>query len=844
MSTAAAPNVEQLLARFPVDPGETVTAWALSPVSARYFPGEAAPAEDRVNYHFINGFVDVGDLPCRVALWKDVAERRVCLKTDWPVESINLPGFNRRLEFSDFWHRPTRLRRWCRTVLEPETDGDFRFELATCGGVHIWVDGVLAAKFEPYSRNRQQECEVTLPLKAGGSEVVLLSEELAERDTNWYVELTLKGSIPLASAVPGSADAAVVDELMALARDVRPQGEFITGGPLILEFDRAVTSDVRVSAEVLPGVHMRDKPPLLSTGTVLKSGEMQAAIDGIDTMPDGYHALNLSFAIGETRVRRQIAFALLRDTAPKKFAGDLDERKRTALAFAAENGEWRIGRALAILAASGEATDACIDIIEDTLRTIDERRDCSDFVMVPLLWLFGAYRDKLPAQLAQRIRKTVLNYRYWVDEPGNDVMWFWSENHVLCFHVSQYLAGLMLPDGEFTTSGRTGAEQQSLAETRLARWFASVEQAGLAEWNSAAYYPIDFIGLLALQHWGGKHIAGRAEALLDRLFRMIALHTLTGVPAGSMGRAYDKELRAGPLTELAPFASVGFGEGWLNEGVAALPMFCAGSYNPPAGYCELVFPAEGEAVSAHYVQGHDTAARLALYKTRTVQLSASVDGTPGGHGHQQHLMDIRFAAHPFARAWINHPGEDDPWGHQRPSYWAGNGSMPSVGQHGNAALMLYDIPGDDRTGFTHAYAPLDAFDEWAIHGHWLILRSGAGYAALTPCDDIQPVTTGPGRRREFRSHGRKAAWATIVGDLEAGATLASITEMLDGTAAAFDPDRMTLALKRPGKPLLTLDYASGLYVDGKACPFPTPHLEPQYSIGQADVLRPSISKDL
>src|SRR5690606_32600454 len=101
---------------------------------------------------------------------------------------------------------------------------------------------------------------------------------------------------------------------------------------------------------------------------------------------------------------------------------------------------------------------------------------------------------------------------------------------------------------------------------RLARWLDAVEADGLVEWNSVAYYPIDFIGLFALHHWAEAPLKGRATALLDQLFLMIGLHTLAGVPAGSMGRAYDKELRAGPLTELAPFCRVAFGEGWLNPG--------------------------------------------------------------------------------------------------------------------------------------------------------------------------------------------------------------------------------------------------------------------------------------
>ena len=87
--------------------GDSLNAWALSPVEATYFPGEPAPAHDPQHYKYINGFVDVGDLPCRIATWRQVATSAIALRTDWPVESLYLPGSNRRVEFSQFRHRPT-----------------------------------------------------------------------------------------------------------------------------------------------------------------------------------------------------------------------------------------------------------------------------------------------------------------------------------------------------------------------------------------------------------------------------------------------------------------------------------------------------------------------------------------------------------------------------------------------------------------------------------------------------------------------------------------------------------------------------------------------------------------
>lgn len=42
--------------------GDSLDAWALSPVEARYFPCEPTPARDPQNYRYVNGFVDVGEL--------------------------------------------------------------------------------------------------------------------------------------------------------------------------------------------------------------------------------------------------------------------------------------------------------------------------------------------------------------------------------------------------------------------------------------------------------------------------------------------------------------------------------------------------------------------------------------------------------------------------------------------------------------------------------------------------------------------------------------------------------------------------------------------------------------
>lgn len=806
---------------------------ALGPLIEESFPGDRRRHPDTVDYVFVNGNTAVGDLPCRDAVRAFVEARGIPDLASFEIAAVALPGFNRRLEFSGFWHLPTRLARWGRARLTPGS-GATQIVLRTCGGVHIWIDGAHVAGFEPYTRNSAAECRVDLPLRPEGSDLVVLIEDMAERDTVYFAELEWQGDAPLRVSVPGEAAPDVLDDLMQVARDIRPAKVAFQGADsLDLLVDTGPRRDITFSARIRPSVHLGHLPPILEREGRLVAGQTRVSLGPLSGLADGYHPLVLVLRSGSTTLERQIAFASINDMVPQVLPPALADRKRLAQDHAAAYGEPRAGRLLARLD-RGLPWDATAQaILDDTLGDITARKDCSDFVMVPLLWAYAAHAEAFPDAARRATEEAILGYRYWVDEPGNDVMWFWSENHVLCFHVSELLAGQLFPDRVFPNSGLTGADHVSLAEQRLSRWFDAAERDGFAEWNSAAYYPIDFIGLFGLWRWAGTEIAARAEGLLDRLFEMIALHGSGGVAAGSMGRAYDKELRAGPLTELAPFAAVAFGQGWFNPGVAALPMFCACDYAPPAALADLANPADGTVIEARYVQGHGQAARLALYKTAHVQLSASVDGAPGQPGHQQHMIDVQAAAAPFARVWLNHPGEDDPWGSNRPSYWAGNGIMPRVAMDAPMAFALFDLGAAPRLPFTHAYAPLSVFDERRAGADWLVLRSGRAGILLKATAPIAGVERGPGQGIELRVGGAQMGWVVQVADLE-GTDLDALATEAEAMRLTLGSSPLSLRLDRPSGPGYLLDYEAGLFRDGKAVSFPTDDVRPQVAVRQGD----------
>lgn len=379
---------------YTVPPGETVTAWIVSDLVETSFPGIAAPAEDRVNYRFINGFVDVGDLPCRKAFQETMIGRDIAPDSSFTVSHLNLPGSNRRVEFTGFWHVPTHVQRWLKGTFRSDTRRQAHFRLRTCGGVRIWVGGVEQVRFEPFIRNVESSRDITLELAAGDNEVLLLCEDLAERDIIWFFELEVTDATPLTVVLPVPLDREETTRLAALVRDVRPARDVFSGAALELVFGAAPASDLPVHIAVKS--HGHERAALAEVDTVLKAGQSTLTIPETAGISDGYHGVRITIGSGAGTVTRVIDAAFMGDMAPQPAATDIAERKKAALSFSARFGAWRIGRALAMVATGSGDMKTISGIVDATLRSIDRREDCSDFVLVPLLWLVRAYGDRLP----------------------------------------------------------------------------------------------------------------------------------------------------------------------------------------------------------------------------------------------------------------------------------------------------------------------------------------------------------------------------------------------------------------------------------------------------------------
>lgn len=805
--------------RRPLAQGDPLDWWRLTPLRQELFLAPPAPMP-APTASFDNRFAGVGDLPCRKLFRRTMAERTVPPPAVLDGTEYKLGIDSARLEFSSFWHLPTHVERFAEGVVEVAETGSYALSLTTCGGARLWVEGEPAASLTPFTRNQPRTAEIGLRLQAGANRLLLHMEELCERDTTFVVELRWQDPRPAVLAVEGDAPtlAALRQVMAGAAFDREAYGD----EPVRLRWPGPATIPLRLS---LRGVGAGNAIPAIPERVVeVPAGAMEAGFGPGTGFPQGYHELGIAAEAGGLKLVRKLAAGFADPSLEPAPEPDRAGRRRQALTYIAAHGGPHIGRALAQAATGGDPAP----LVNDALDRIERREDCCDFWIPPLLFLLRRLPETVPPALRRRAEAVLLGWRYGTDEPGNDVMWFWSENHALCFHTAQYLAGRLWPEAVFTNSGRSGAEQAEIGRARLEAWFADIEAHGFIEWNSPAYYPIDAIGLLALHELAqDAAIREAAKRCLDRIFTMTALSTLDGIPSSTQGRSYARDLKFPGLTETAAIAWTEWGRGALNPMAYALSLLCLGGYAPPEAATRLALWDGISGIEARYTQGRDHAARLVAWKSRDALLGSVTGYHPGEPGYQAVVAQLHLAGHPDARVWINHPGEDDPFGTRRPSYWAGDGIMPWAAQWRNLMLLHYRLDEPAAIAWTHAYVRRDAFDEVRIEGRWAFLRSGRGLAGLFAANGLESVA-GPTGPYELRSPGRHNSWLLRADSLDRCGSFAAFAAAMHRAEATALPGR-ELALVDPEHGRVALDADGRLAVGGIERPHDTLSVEPVLS---------------
>lgn len=753
-----------------------VNRFLMTDVSAQVQQFRKSTLNGTVNEWLKKGFA-IHENPCR----KEFVENRksqlpeymdlsACLLETPPLK-LYFPFGNTGVDASAFYYQPTYLRMYSYAELWSAKQEAAEFELETCGGVTVWLNDTLVTDFTPFTRNMVKKTTVLLPLQEGNNKLIVCLDDLAERDTDYYFRLKNMGANLLKIRIPVHDD--VEQETLCSIEEMLEQISFekeayiseMVKLTIHNPFDRELKLDVIITpGEFVEKMEQQwrliEKRPytLLPGQTVLELFES-------DEIAPGYCYFTAVLEHRGITIQRKIGNQLVRKDFLEFHAETLAERKKHILDTVIQYAPEGTYKAAALLKQGIEYQRAEHILLEE-LEGVIRRKDCSDFHFIIMLYLYHTFQETLSPHLKEELEHTMLNYRYWIDEPGDDVMWFFSENHALLFHCCQYLAGSYLPDRLFVNSSRMGKEVSQAGERLLHEWFEDFFREFITEWNSNAYIPVDVLGIGTLYNLTeqGSSLHAKAKRALDMIFYSLSLNAHKGAIMTSFGRTYEKEMKGNYNAGTTSLLYLAYDAGYLNRACNGCLPLALGDYEAPPEYRQYLEPGEGEELIFQNTQGYEKHVNLYLYKNDKALLSTAIAFKPFEKGYQEHVMQATIDE--LAQAFVNHPGEAFPYGSGRPNYWAGNSVLPLAVQYQNLSILRYHIPEQERIDYTHAYIPLSAFSRYQGEDGVIVLEKDGAFLALKALNGLKMQTEGPNQFREFISPGRDNVWVIRVGSVD------------------------------------------------------------------------------
>jgi hypothetical protein len=200
--------------------------------------------------------------------------------------------------------------------------------------------------------------------------------------------------------------------------------------------------------------------------------------------------------------------------------------------------------------------------LDGSLEYVSAEYDCADFRLVNLVRILYDFGDVIPPAYRSKIDSVLLHFRYWWDEPGENSMCYWSENHQILFASAEYLIGQLYPGTVFPGSGLTGRQHMEKARTRMLDWFEMRWNYGFIEFYSGVYYKEDIGALINLIDFAeDEELVIKSQISMDLLFYDVASQNLNTMFVSVSGRAYEGNRKGGPDATLGGLTRYFWGDG-------------------------------------------------------------------------------------------------------------------------------------------------------------------------------------------------------------------------------------------------------------------------------------------
>ncbi|MBN2001983.1 MAG: hypothetical protein JXA21_01395 [Anaerolineae bacterium] len=726
------------------------------------------------------------------------------------------------VDHSTFHHNWHHLRSWAYTQLSVWEARDVTFVLTTNGPADVWVNGEHVHRQEHFHHQQPRSMTFTAHLRVDdadgtGNEIWVRFEEVAARECPYVMALQVVG-LPDDEAeirVPVSHEHTARHLMFERAFEYAYLEELVNSRGA--HFNLRWSEDLNVNCNyAFLVMDVQDRIHLDGSGEA-KPGEVVDVGHGYRLWERPYRVVLRArpeeYYRDDLRYQRDLPIQVLDKVFVNTYSDEYEARRQEALAYAAER-ESNVFAEIAKMAL-GKWSLLEPSVVLQTLEGINRRGDCSDFYLTGLLGAMVRYMadPSFPEELKQPLRACVLDFKYWHDEPGADAMCYTTENHSLLFHTCEILAGQLYPDEVFSNTGKTGAWHREKGERLALNWLYRRGAEGFREWDSNCYFEED---LLALSHLAdlaaNPKVMDLATVLMDKLLFTMAINSYKGVFGSTHGRTYAPQIKGASLEATSGISRLMWGMGVFNPSIRAVVGLACSTYELPAHIvvAATALPEEFWNRERHLINDDGDAVNKVTYKTPDTMLCSAQDFHPGEKGYQQHIWQATFDQN--AVVFVNHPPCVSEDGAHRPNFWCGNFVLPRVAQWKDVLIAIHRLPDEDWMGFTHAYFPTMAFDEYALEGHWAFARKGDGYLALFAAQGLELVKRGPGAYRELRSHGLQNVWVCQMG-----------RAALDGDFAAFrnkvlaldvQPGDLKISMNTLRSQRLEFGWEGALLVDG------------------------------
>lgn len=459
----------------------------------------------------------------------------------------------------------------------------------------------------------------------------------------------------------------------------------------------------------------------------------------------------------------------------------IDERRKLLLDFFGKHIEpdaHSIWREVALYA-SGQYERMDMETLRRTCDFIAKRNDCSDFVIQAILRIMYWERahPRLSPEINALMKDTILGFKYWIDEPGDTVMYMGSENHRLLFHVAEWMAGMLFPLDEFTNSRQNGLFHYQKAYVYITEWLRQRGRYGFDEWHSNSYLPVCISPLLNLYdfstHEGQYKLRQMVQSVLDQVFFYLAADTFEGFWGTTHGRSYGIYVKYADFDGTAPCCWILYGTGaatittstnivTIDIGNMAPVSLATSTYKPPKMFYDIAHD-QTSVVEAKQRQGilRGTArnANFVVYRTPDYMISGLQDYHKGEYETSTHIGQITLANK--AIIFFSCPHTTGEGSGLRPDYWSGHTTLPRLIQHKNVMALTWKLA--PFAWMSHCWLEPARFNEVLLEDNWAFARSGDGYVGIYSQHGLQWGDYGQYAGRELQCTARKNTWLVECG---------------------------------------------------------------------------------